>query len=323
MKKLVVFAAAAFIAAPALAAELQVLKPVPSAEPYYSYYKEPPRPLAVVWTGCYLGGHVGGAFENNDFNNGPMVVTVTPPVPSPNPTTDVIISEGGHSFSSGNGVVGGQAGCNLELGSKWLVGVEADAAWTRITASHVETASTTIPGTPTSQNQNPGTLIQSSQSFSSRTDFIGTATARLGYELGYYNQGFVYGKGGVAWVINKYGIGGSVSVSSCTDITGTTPTCSGTVVAPFRFGVGTQTRVGWTIGAGIEWALVGGWSVKGEYDYMNFGRHTLTFTESDLGISCCMFPPTLGVGIKQEISEVKVGLNYLFGRPPVNLPGMW
>jgi hypothetical protein len=34
---------------------------------------------------------------------------------------------------AGSGVIGGQAGCNLDLGSKWLIGVEGDAAWTHIT----------------------------------------------------------------------------------------------------------------------------------------------------------------------------------------------
>ena len=68
---------------------------------------------------------------------------------------------------------------------------------------------------------------------------------------------------------------------------------------------------------------MGGWSVKGEYDYLNFGRRNVAFTESGPLISCCVFAPTASIGIKQEISEFKVGLNYLFGRPPVNLPTMW
>jgi outer membrane immunogenic protein len=307
MKKFVVLAAAAFVAAPAFAAELGVLKPLPGPEPYYSYYKGPP-PLTVGWTGCYLGGHVGGAIANYDFTN-PFNVTGV------KPSTDVLITEGAIHLSSGSALVGGQVGCNLELGAKWLVGVEADAAWTHISNSKLETASVTIPDP---KNPPQGTLVQLSESFSARTDFIGTATARLGYELGYYNQGLVYGKGGVAWANNKYDRGGTVSVSACSDITKSPPTCAAATVASFDFGTGSDTRVGWTIGAGVEWALVGGWSIKGEYDYLNFGRRNVAFTESGP-----LIPATASIGIKQEISEFKVGLNYLFGRPPVNLPTMW
>ena len=42
MKKFVVLAAAAFVAAPAFAAELGVLKPLPGPEPYYGEIWAPP-----------------------------------------------------------------------------------------------------------------------------------------------------------------------------------------------------------------------------------------------------------------------------------------
>jgi hypothetical protein len=38
-----------------------------------------------------------------------------------------------------------------------------------------------------------------------------------------------------------------------------------------------HTRVGWTVGTGVEWAFWNDWSAKLEYDYMNFG--TRTFNE--------------------------------------------
>jgi outer membrane immunogenic protein len=279
--------------------------------PYYSYYKEA-RPLAVVWTGCYLGGHFGGAFANYDFHDGPFPFLVVPP-PGYGDETTITITLTPTTISLASGVIGGQAGCNLELGSKWFVGVEADAAWTRITGHKSGTASGTLTGTATST---AGTTISEAGTLSLRTDLIATATARFGYELGYYNQGLVYGKAGVAWIINKFDFGGTLTASSCNDITVSPPTgCVQSTTNLFDFGSGRQNWFGWTIGAGIEWALVGGWSVKGEYDYMNFGRHAQTLTDP-------VFGPSI-LNIKQEISEVKLGLNYLFGRPPVNLPTMW
>jgi outer membrane immunogenic protein len=174
--------------------------------PYYSYYKGPP-PLTVGWTGCYLGGHVGVTIANYDVTDSPFAVPITAPPglpPGVDLPSSVPISLGSVHLSSGSALVGGQAGCNLDLGSKWLVGVEADAAWTRITNSKsISGPTTTVFGTPNSICDTstppvcttPGAIITSEGNPSARTDFIATATARLGYEIGYYNQGLVYGKG--------------------------------------------------------------------------------------------------------------------------------
>jgi outer membrane immunogenic protein len=162
MKKFIVIAVSAFVAAPALAADVAVLRPVPGTE-YYGYYKGPPRPLAVSWTGCYLGGHVGGAIANYDETNGSFVVPVTIPHgfgPVPPPSSVGFGLDSVH-LSSGSGVIGGQAGCNLDLGSKWLIGVEGDAAWTRITNGRLFTGTTTVSGTPITNNgvtTTPGTI---------------------------------------------------------------------------------------------------------------------------------------------------------------------
>ena len=163
MKKFIVIAVSAFVAAPALAADVAVLRPVPGTE-YYGYYKGPPRPLAVSWTGCYLGGHVGGAIANYDETNGSFVVPVTIPPgfgPVPPPSSVGFGLDSVH-LSSGSGVIGGQAGCNLDLGSKRLIGVEGDAAWTRITNGKLFTGTTTLSGTPVTNNRvttTPGIII--------------------------------------------------------------------------------------------------------------------------------------------------------------------
>ena len=162
----------------------------------------------------------------------------------------------------------------------------------------------------------PGVIVTENATPTARTDFIATATARLGYEIGYYNQGLVYGKGGAAWVADRNAFAGNVSVTACTNVGVTPPTgCSLIAVTPFNFVSGRQYPFGWTIGAGIEWALFGGWSVKGEYDYMSFGHQNVTLTDPVFG--------PLSRSIKQEISEFKIGLNYLFGRSTNGLPTMY
>jgi outer membrane immunogenic protein len=79
-----------------------------------------------------------------------------------------------------------------------------------------------------------------------------------------------------------------------------------TIVDPFAFSA-SETRVGWTLGAGVEWAVWDNWSVKLEYDYLDFGNRAVAFNDPVLG------PAT--INLSQRISEVKFGVNYRFGSP--------
>jgi outer membrane immunogenic protein len=46
---------------------------------------------------------------------------------------------------------------------------------------------------------------------------------------------------------------------------------------PLSFpGSSSDTRVGWTIGGGAEWALTQNWTVKAEYLYFDLGDTTIT-----------------------------------------------
>jgi outer membrane immunogenic protein len=69
-----------------------------------------------------------------------------------------------------------------------------------------------------------------------------------------------------------------------------------------------ETRAGWTVGTGIEWAFAGNWSVKAEYDYMDFGRRTVDFAPVNVGINV-----PVNLDVDQRISVVKLGINYRFG----------
>jgi outer membrane immunogenic protein len=63
------------------------------------------------------------------------------------------------------------------------------------------------------------------------------------------------------------------------------------------------------IGVGWEWAFLDNWSVKVEYDHMDFRRRRETLL------------PVTGVtfdyDIEQTVDLVKVGVNYRFGYAPV------
>jgi len=117
------------------------------------------------------------------------------------------------------------------------------------------------------------------QSCTTKVDWISTVTGRVGWA---WDRALFYGKAGVAWAPFKYD-----------------NPCGGCITKDYS---SSETRSGWTVGGGIEYALVPNWSVKLEYDYLNFGHSTLFFPGS---------PPFTEI-IANRINEVKVGLNYRF-----------
>jgi outer membrane immunogenic protein len=143
------------------------------------------------------------------------------------------------------------------------------------------------------------------------TDFIATATGRLGYTFGRLGEGMVYAKGGAAWARDKYQFNGQVSTTACglAQSVPLPPQCvftNPTIVNPFNFSA-SETRIGWTVGAGVEWAFWDNWSVKLEYDFLDFSSRTVTFNDPLLGAA--------NISIDQRINEVKLGVNYRFGTP--------
>ena len=108
---------------------------------------------------------------------------------------------------------------------------------------------------------------------SSSTPWIATATTRLGYT---WDRFLVYGKVGAAFAQFDYNIN-NVAAS--------------------------ETRVGYALGAGLEWLIAGNWSAKAEYNYLDFGSSSVNFNGANLDID-------------QRISVIKAGINYRFGVPP-------
>jgi outer membrane immunogenic protein len=110
-------------------------------------------------------------------------------------------------------------------------------------------------------------------SVSERVRYFGTVRGRLGYA---WDRTLLYVTGGYAYT----NIGGDLSV-------GAFSTSSNT------------TKSGYTVGAGLEYAFAGPWSVKAEYLYVDSGTTTLTLAGA-----------TADVRIKNNIG--RVGINYRF-----------
>ena len=150
-----------------------------------------------------------------------------------------------------------------------------------------------------------------------QADLLSTFTGRVGYAVNYDDiAGLFYLKGGAAFAnYNNYNITGNNAVTTCGDLVfDSTKGCQSLRSAnnPFNFNAPSTNRWGWTIGLGTEWVVAGNWSVFGEWDYINFGNHTATFTDANAG--------TTVLSVKQNINELKLGINYRFGNP---LPGQY
>jgi outer membrane immunogenic protein len=67
--------------------------------------KAPPAapPIQFSWTGCYVGGHLGGAVSQD---------------------TTTGVTGNSHNFGSTGFVGGGQIGCDYQFASGWVIGAE-------------------------------------------------------------------------------------------------------------------------------------------------------------------------------------------------------
>jgi outer membrane immunogenic protein len=114
----------------------------------------------------------------------------------------------------------------------------------------------------------------------SRTDWTSTFTGRAGYA---YNRLLVYAKGGAAVASDRETISPPFTTTGLTT---------------------TTTRAGWTVGAGVEFAIDRSWSVRLEYDYLGFGSQTLNLSLPGFANATA--------GINLEIQTVTAGINFRF-----------
>ena len=178
-----------------------------------------------------------------------------------------------------DGVVGGgQIGYNWQM-QNWLFGFEADIQGTGEKGSRAFTYApvgffAAVPA-PT-----PFVLEQ-------KIEWFGTVRGRVGVLA--TPKVLLYATGGLAY--------GEVQSNETIGVT------------PVTFS-NSDTRVGWTVGAGIEGAIGGNWTAKLEYLYVDLGTVNNTFTVS---------PSTNLSSYSSHITDniLRAGVNYKFGGPVV------
>ncbi|HEY7243230.1 MAG TPA: outer membrane beta-barrel protein [Xanthobacteraceae bacterium] len=303
MKKFLLGTAALVaLGVPAMAADMGV-RPAYRPAPYFS------------WTGCYVGVNIGYATGTSQQAAEPGSVligpgTVAPFGPPPPPPAGSPLSQAPFAFGQGaditphyhiSGILaGGTGGCQYQAGA-WVFGIEADGGPANVNGQ----ATDQFPFNPQFVNQ------VHERSFT-------TLRGRIGYAV---DKWLFYATGGAAWAtveatawdgcsVNASGIGGAV----------VSPGCGASIFGPggtaaLAAGVPSihdkETMVGYAVGAGVEYALGYGWSIKSEYIYINF--KSKDFFSPGQSLSCCV-TPTFVSPTKVALYDhtFKWGLNYKF-----------
>ena len=168
---------------------------------------------------------------------------------------------------------GGQIGCDYQFASNWVIGIQGQANFGTINSSNDVAA---FPGINARFN----------------VKNIETLTGRLGYTVA--PAVLAYVKGGAAW--------------ASADGAAVVPALGGLIGESADF-----VMTGYTVGGGLEWMFAPGWSVFGEYNYMDFGTKNVNFPSTGLVPG---FGPAGALAdtnaIRLKIQTGLVGVNYKF-----------
>jgi outer membrane immunogenic protein len=268
----------------------------------------PPPPPPPLWTGFYAGLNAGGTWSENNtintaswgaFNNGSAGGVEALPVSAALASYSLSVGK------NGGFIGGGQIGYNWQFANTFVAGIEADiqgVAASRASSTAVSAGITTING-PLVQFANAARNV----------DYLGTVRGRLGYLV--TPTLLAYATGGVAY--------GQVTASSSISQQFVVNPIGNVGNPYFSTGGFSDTRVGWTVGGGLEWLFMPNWSAKVEYLYYDLGQITYAMTPlTNIG-------QTAAVGVFTSVLPqsttrfnghvVRAGLNYHFnwGSAPV------
>lgn len=228
----------------------------------------------------------------------------------------------GVSKAQQGGFVGGvQVGFNKQLGTSFLVGVEADiqATGMRGRGGYIGSMndSATAVTTAVGGTQMANAVARSASgagAIRAGINWLGTIRGRAGWLasptiLLFGTGGLAYG-GTLASTSHVYAESDSASMSA-----GGVTMFSTASSYPMTLGFGqvNAVRVGWTLGGGGEWMVAPNWSVKAEALYYSLGKATVgsTFVGPPVGNGLLvMNVPT--TSIRYDGVVARAGVNYHF-----------
>jgi outer membrane immunogenic protein len=196
----------------------------------------------------------------------------------------IFVTSGGSTNLDGI-VGGGQIGYNWQM-ANWVWGLEADIQGTdeKGSRSFVCRATVCLPPAALALPDVTATLSQ-------KIDWFGTVRGRAGILAA--PQVLLYATGGLAYgeVKNNETVGLLNAFSTST------------------------TNVGWTVGAGVEGVIGGGWTAKLEYLYVDLGHVSGSFATNLNALGGGVITANYNSHITDNI--VRAGVNYHFGGPVV------
>ena len=279
-------------------------------------YTKAPAPIVAVydWTGFYVGGNVGYSWGRSSTNEA-----------FTDALTGTILSAATAKFNLNGVIGGGQAGYNWQR-DRWVFGLEADIQGSGEKGSTNAVCPGATPSTlgtvaSVSSACSVGHLgdtapfnvlaLPVTNSLSEKIEWFGTFRGRIGPTitptiLAYVTGGLAYG-----------------SVKSSDTVSGTNITNpagqgvnGGTVLTPVNATFGnSSTRVGWTVGAGIEGVISGNWTAKLEYLYIDLGNVSGSFITPVVAPSGNFVTASYNSHVTDNI--LRVGVNYRWGGPVV------
>ena len=194
---------------------------------------------AYDWSGFYAGGHLGVAWGNSNWSAN------TTGAPAPFASGSFSVFQPINSFSeTGSFLDGLQAGYNLMLPNRFVIGGEADASF----PSFQNVNGVSIGGTSTLAGPTSG-----AESFGETMLAFGTVRGRIGYAPGNW---LFYATGGFAWAYDQETL---------------TQLATGASASPLLW------RFGWTAGAGVEAPVALHWTARLEYLFTDYGVRGVSF----------------------------------------------
>jgi outer membrane immunogenic protein len=274
----------ALLAGPAIAADMPVKAP------------PAPPPAAYGWTGFYVGLNAGGTWAHSDAdtNVNCNVTLGSPPLPylcasGFGAANGPAVNAAGSGTITASGFTGGiQAGYNWQ-GPNLIYGLETDFGAFHLRGSRQGTGTYPVSG--------PGPLVNAGAPFainsSFSTDWLYTLRGRIGVPVS--SNLMAYATGGLA--LTRLGVSSSFS-----DID---PNTAGSTN-------GSETKAGWVVGGGLEYALVNNWSIKAEYLFMEFGKVTATGTILNPTVVIGGYAQGISTSSDLTAQVARVGVNYKF-----------
>ena len=283
---------------------------------------------APNWSGGYVGANVGYQWGDQSTD-----VTGTGTAPA--------LHTGGvglppyflfnFAFSDSNSVRlkgvtgGGQIGYNFQLGTKWVLGFEADWQSAGQSGSNSSVDQLSAPlciaasfGPPPSCVGTTPWSSSAATAYQAKIGWFSTARARAGFLV--TDQILLYGTGGLAFGrVEVLGNSSPASIANSVAVGAQSITPMGTAFDVAR------NNVGYAVGAGVEGKLMpwlpANWSWKLEYLYLDLGYLASGGTFNGVAsvfAGAPAFPVSTlfgAVSLNTHFTDniVRVGLNYKFG----------